>query len=494
MKIFVAGIATETNTFAPLPTGLEDFLVQRGRDLAAGRIGHPGLDLSQLWGPQASARGDQLIFSLNAWAQPSGMTLRSAYESLRDEILRDLKEALPVDIVLLLLHGAMVANGYDDCEADLMRRAREIIGPEAVLGVEFDLHCHLSETKLAPADVVVTYKEYPHVDVRDRARELFDLAVATRNGQIRPTMALFDCRMIGLYPTSREPLREFVEAMTHAEREEGVLSISFAHGFQFADMPHVGAKMLVVTDDDVPRAQRIARELGQRVYALRHEIGFDALTLPMEQALQEAMRNERFPVVVADQSDNIGAGAPGDATFALRWLLGKDATDVAMAIFYDPEVVRIAKKAGVGAKLAVRLGGKLGPTSGIPVDMDVTVLAVRENYMHQRPQRSGVPLLFAAGDVAALRCGSIDIVVSSLRCQCYCPSIFSDLGIDPRRKRLLIPKSMQHFQRGFSPIAAGVIYMVAPGAVPPDPKHIRYRRLDTTRLYPWNDDPFASGR
>jgi microcystin degradation protein MlrC len=117
------------------------------------------------------------------------------------------------------------------------------------------------------------------------------------------------------------------------------------------------------------------------------------------------------------------------------------------------------------------------------------VLTLRESWMHKLPQLTGKPVLFPLGDVAALRCGGIDVVVSSVRCQCYCPSIFSELGIEPGCKRLLVVKSAQHFYSTFSPIAAEVIYMAAPGAVPTDPRLNRYRRLDTSNLYPWVAEP-----
>lgn len=489
MRIFAAGLATETNTFCPVPTALEDFSVQRGEGVIMGQAPHAGLDLYELWGERVEAAGGVFIPSLNAWAQPSGVTVKSTYESLRDEILADLRAAAPVDVVLLTLHGAMVAQGYDDCEQDVIRRVREIVGTQAVIGVELDLHCHLSESKIAGADIVVTYKEYPHVDISDRAAELLDLAVQTRLGHVRPTMALFDCRMIGMYPTSREPLRGFVDSMREAERNKRALSISFGHGFQFADLPNVGAKMLVVTDDDQAGAAQLAQEFGVRIYQLRREIGFDSISLPMDQALSRALSSNNTPVVVADQSDNTGGGAPGDATYALRWLLGHQAVGVGIAIFYDPEVVRIARKAGVGATLSLRVGGKMGCLSGDPVDIQGTVLSTLDNCTHVLPQRSGKPWSFSVGNVVALRCGGIDIVVGSERCQCFSPSIFSDLGIDPMAKRILVPKSYQHFHDAFAPIAGEVIYMAAPGAVPPDPRQISYRRLDTSRLYPWVKDP-----
>jgi microcystin degradation protein MlrC len=251
----------------------------------------------------------------------------------------------------------------------------------------------------------------------------------------------------------------------------------------------MGAKVLVVTDNDRALAAQVAQEFGLRVHGLRREIGFECLSLPMEEALSRALMSNRIPVVVADQSDNTGTGAPGDATYVLRWLLDHQAQGVAIALLYDPEVVKIAKKAGKDAKLTVRVGGKTGPYSGDPVDIEVTVLSTLDNYMHALPQQTDGTALFAMADVVALRCGGIDIIVSSKRCQCFGPAIFSDLGIDPKSKRLLIPKSYQHFYGAFAPIAGEVIYMAAPGAVAPDPRQISYRRLDTSRLYPWVDDP-----
>lgn len=488
MRIFAGGIATETNTFCPTLTTLKDFAVLRVESEAEGAAGLASFDLPNIWGALAKARGDTFVFSLMAWAQPSGPTVRSAYETLRDELLGDLRAAGAVDVVLLMLHGAMIAEGHEDCEEDIIRHVRAIVGPTTVIGVELDLHCHLSASMIAPADIVITYKEYPHVDINARAQELYDLAIRTKLGEVRPTMALFECGMIGLYPTSRQPMRGFVDAMIDAERRQGVLSISFGHGFQFADVPHAGAKLLVVTDGDRVLAEQVAQELGHRVYELRREIGFDSISLPMNEALSSALVSERTPVVVADQSDNIGGGAPGDATFALRWLLEHHAGGVAMAIFHDPQVVEIAKKAGTGATISVKLGGKIGPHSGDPVDMKALVLSMAEHYAHALPQQSGAPILFPIGDVVALRCEGIDIIVSSERCQCLSPSIFNDLGVEPASKRLLIVKSAQHFYAGFASIAGDIIYMAGPGAVVPDPRMIPYRRLDTSTLYPWTDE------
>src|SRR5262245_49784520 len=195
MKIFVASVATETNTFSPMPTGLADFDVTRATDNTPAMAGEMGEFevLRQL----ILADGHEFIFSLACFAQPAGITVRSAYETLRDEALADLNAALPVDIVFLPLHGAMVADGYDDCEGDLITRVRQLVGPEVVIGVELDLHCHLTQQMVDQSDLIVIYKEYPHIDPGLRAKELYQLAIATKAGRIKPTMAFFDCKMIG---------------------------------------------------------------------------------------------------------------------------------------------------------------------------------------------------------------------------------------------------------------------------------------------------------
>jgi len=490
MRIFAGGISTETNTFAAEPTGLEDFIVQRGPDLSDGLPPNPSLNLIQSWRKLAVSRGDEFIFSLMAWAEPSGTTIAAAYELLRDELLHDLKDAGPLDIVLLNLHGAMVATGYDDCEEDVIKCVRRIVGSDVIIGVELDLHCNVTAATIRDADIVISYKEYPHTDVIDRAAELFELAVRSKEGAIRPTTAIFDCRMVGMYPTTREPLRGFIDDLLRLETErKEILSLSFCHGFQFADVAQGGAKIIAITDNDMRLAKQLAGELGHRLHELRSVIGFDAVSLPMEEALSRALQVESSPVVVADQSDNTGGGAPGDSTFALRWLIDHNVKHAAIAVLYDPEVVRIAKKAGVGSQLRVRLGGKLSALSGDPIDLDCMVGSVRSGFLNEFPQETGLPLLYPLGDIVLLRADGIDIVVSSQRGQCFSPTVFTELGVDISSKKLLVVKSYQHFHGAFSSIASEIIYMAAQGAVPPDPRLLDFNKLSTRNLFPWSKNP-----
>ena len=171
-----------------------------------------------------------------AAAQPSGTTTRAAYETLRDELLADLRGALPVDMVVLGLHGAMVADGYDDCEGDLLARVRAIVGPKTVVGAELDPHNHLTPAMLANADLLISFKEYPHTDILERAlRAGRSVRGAGRRRASSPVGAAVDCEMLVTMHTSRDPARAFVDRIQALEGKDGILSISVSHGFAWGD-------------------------------------------------------------------------------------------------------------------------------------------------------------------------------------------------------------------------------------------------------------------
>ncbi|MBS0341400.1 MAG: M81 family metallopeptidase, partial [Proteobacteria bacterium] len=211
MRIFSASLATETNTFGPMPTGLASFR-ERGYFPAGQHPDNLTLFSGPLWAARVRGKdqkGWTLIEGMVAAAQPSGITTRQAYETLREELLADLKAALPVDVVLLGLHGAMVADGYDDCEGDLLQRVRAIAGPDTIIGAELDPHCHVTPEMVDNANLLITFKEYPHTDVLERGLELVDLCVAAAQKKIRPVAAVVDTGIIVTVHTSRDPARSF---------------------------------------------------------------------------------------------------------------------------------------------------------------------------------------------------------------------------------------------------------------------------------------------
>ncbi|HVT34470.1 MAG TPA: M81 family metallopeptidase, partial [Nevskiaceae bacterium] len=379
MKIFATTFATETNTFAVVPTGRVDFEAYGvfrgdGSVKAANEMGAFHAELHRL----AARDGHTVVESLVAFAQPSGYTLRAVYEEYRDQILEDLKAAMPVDAVQLILHGAMVAHGYDDCEGDLISRVRKIVGPKVPIGVELDLHCHFTELMRSSADIIICYKEYPHTDGRERLHEVYHLTMQQAAGRIRPVTAMVDTRMVGLWHTTSEPMVSFVKRMQSFEGKDGILSVSLGHGFPWGDTPDTGARLWVVADGDMARAQALAQQLAREFWDMRNESYTPPV--PLKDAVARALAARRGPVVLADVGDNAGGGSMSDSTYILRALLDAGARDVALGCYWDLGAVALCRSAGIGATLDLRIGGKCGPLSGQPVDLRVTVRAIVENH------------------------------------------------------------------------------------------------------------------
>ncbi|MDQ6640462.1 MAG: M81 family metallopeptidase [Pseudomonadota bacterium] len=475
MRVFTGALATETNTFAPMPTGLAAFR-DRGH-YAAGK--HPeamSFFAAPLWAARqrGKALGWDVVEGMVAAAQPSGTTTRVAYEALRDELLGDLRAALPVDMVVLGLHGAMVADGYDDCEGDLLTRVRELVGPAVVVGAELDPHNHLTPAMLGHADLLIAFKEYPHTDVLERAWELVDLCAAQVEGRVEPVAAAVDCEMVVTMHTSRQPARGFVDRIQSLEGKDGILSISISHGFAWGDTEHMGTQVLVYADGDGRKAQALARRLADELIAIREQLGVRHPGI--DEALDEAQAFDGGPVVLSDGADNPGGGASGDSTFILRRLIERGIGNACIGPLWDPVAARIAFEAGAGATLALRIGGKIGPLSGDPVDAVCTVKAVHADM--KMTGLAGTPM--AMGDSALVEIGGtggIEIVLISLRNQAMGTDLFSQLGCDLAAKKIIVVKSSQHFYASFSKVAKHVIYVGAPGVVTIDLNTLPYQKV-----------------
>lgn len=483
MKCFIAALGTETNTFSPLPTGQQNFaetLYHRhnGSHLSDHYFAQP----LRIWREQAQAADIDIVESLCTFAQPGGLTRQSVWETLRDAVLDDLKAAGPVEMVLLQLHGAMAADQCDNCETELVLAVRDIVGPQVVIGVELDLHCHLEPALIEAASVVILYKEYPHTDVNERAMELFSLCHKAALGQIKPVMVLRDCRMLGVWRTSDKPVRELVDWMTEQEQQSDVLSLSFGHGFPWANVPQVGACALVITDNQPGKARELVGSLAERILNLREIYHPDLLTI--EDCLAKLLVLPGL-TVVADIADNAGGGAANDSTWLLSAMLTDPMAGVLFGNLWDPQAVRICLEAGVGAELPLRMGGKAGPLSGQPVDLQVKVLSIVEQ----------ASVTFGAGkqgmgDAVLLSAGDMHIVINSIRTQTFHPDAYTQFGIALSDYRVVVVKSAQHFYAGFAPVADRVLYVSAPGTVSPQFEHMSLPK-SLRPLWPQVADPFA---
>ncbi|MBV2143645.1 M81 family metallopeptidase [Falsochrobactrum sp. TDYN1] len=490
MRIFTASLATETNTFSPVPTDMDSFKAA----FYAGPGQHPDTptlcsSVVPILRRRGKTEGFTVIEGISCWAEPAGLIQRQAYETLRDTILDDLRAALPVDGVVLGLHGAMVAQGYDDPEGDLLSRVREIVGPDVLIAAEFDPHSHLTAKRLANLDIMASFLEFPHTDFEERGEHVVELALRTLRGEIKPVISTFDCRMITIYPTNREPMRSFVDRLAAMQGKNGILSISVIHGFMAGDAPEMGSRIVVVSDNDKAKGDRLAQELGHELYRMRKLTAmpmFDTET-GLDHVLAVRESNPSRPVVISDIWDNPGGGVAGDATYILRRMLEREMDNFAVATIWDPVAVSFCHAAGEGAELEIRIGGKSSWQGGEPLDMRITIHKVMDAGW-QSFRNSRVNL----GRVAVIRpIGTqIDIILITSRSQTYEPDIFSNLGIDFTSKDVLLVKSTNHFQAGFQPIASEIVYIAAPTSYPTNPAVTPYRKA-SLELWPRVADPLG---
>jgi microcystin degradation protein MlrC len=481
MRVFLAALVHETNSFSPLPTTLRSFvengLLHRPGDTATAQRARA----TEAYGDALTVffeEGDDVVAGMCAWAMPSGVVARQAYESLRDELLQELRAAGPVDAVLLFLHGAMLADGYPDCEGDILRRVREIVGAAVPVGALLDLHGNVGAGMLDSGAILVACKEYPHTDYLPRARELRALLAAASSGGVMPEMHLQRIPMIAPLGTTESPMRDFVARMRASEGRGGILSVSAMHGFAWADTPDMGACILVAHrgQDAQARAdaKALAHTLAAELFAIR-ESGVKN-RLPLDEAIDAALaaRGAHGPVVLADSSDNPGGGSACDSTFVLRALLDRRVENAAVGMIWDPQAALIAADAGVGARLPLRIGGKIGPLSGDPLDVRAEVIAVRHDLGQVGVGGQGAEPM---GLSVSLRVDGLEIVVNSIRQQTFSTNPFTDLGIDLASKALVVVKSSQHFRTAFDPIASATVYCNAPGSLNLDLTTLPYERI-----------------
>lgn len=488
-RFFVASVATETNTFSPVYTDLDSFRASFYYPPGE-HPGHPSLCSGPHIGLRELAEREpiEVIEGTATWADPSGMVQQATHERLRDTVLAELDACMPVDAVLLGLHGAMVAQQCDDCEGELIEMVRKRIGPGVFLGVSFDPHSHLTARRTKHADIVVAFKEFPHVDCTDRGRELAALALRTVRGDIKPVIAVHDCRMIDTMPTTQEPMRSFVDRLRQIEREDGkVLDISVIHGFKAANVADLGAKIVVVAHDDIAYARQLAAKLGKELFALRGQTGINFLT--PEKALRAAAEADGGPVVLADVHDNPGGGTTGDDTRFLRMLVERGERGAALAPLWDPQAVRMCFAAGEGARIALRIGAKHGPGFGEPLDALVHVKKLDE-CATQTFAGFGVRM----GRTAMVAIGEVEVVLTTGRAQAFGTDLFSNMGINPAERRILVVKSTNHFRASFAKLTDRIYYCDTgtDAACPRSLHDPRYSKLKR-KLWPLHEDPHGDG-
>lgn len=487
MKFFLAGIVHEANLFSPIPTTLESFKWQWWDPQDGPKPDHVDALAYSFALDEFKARGHSVAQSLFCSAQASGAVTASDWSTLKNRVLADLKNAGSVDAVFLFLHGAEVVDGLHDAEADIIEAVRAVVGPLTPIGVMLDLHTNMSNAKLDTGAYFVGCKEYPHVDYAARTRELVTLLERAAKGEIKPASTCAKINMTGVFPTTTAQMQAFL-SQVQAHETGSILSISPLHGFFGAPGDQLGASVLVISDGDTARAARVAEALAQDfAVAVRGASGHVvALADVAAEISRWTAQSAGKPLVIADGADNPGGGAAGDSTFLLKALIETGASNAALGMVWDPMAVEIAHSVGEGARLDMRIGGKTSPFSGDPVDAAAVVTALRTDASQSLfgVGAKGQPL----GRSACLRLESgLDVVVNSVRQQVFSPHCFTEHGINPAEKSIIVVKSSQHFEAGFAGLAGKIIRCDSPGSVAADYSVLPYTSL-LRPIYPVDRD------
>ena len=481
MRIATGGICHETSTLVATATTMRDFEngfgLFRGPEVLKRFRGTNTCTGGFIDG--AVAHGFELIPLLWTSAYPGGLIRRDDYELLKGEFLDRLRKADAEETVagaLLDLHGAMVIEGIDDGDGDMIEAVRSVLGPGRPIVVTQDLHANHTCRRVAAADAIVGFDTYPHVDMAERGREAADILVRTVRGEVHPIMAL---KQLPLFwgtrcqVTAHPPMDEVLRRVHDLERRPGILSVTVATGFPWADVPEVGASVIVVADRDGGLARTAADDLGDWIWENRER--WYSPCLSVREALTQGEKIGRYPIILADHADNTGGGAPGDATEVLRTFLDLGLRDALLLYLVDPEVALQAHQAGVGRRISVRLGGKSHPLQGQPVEIEAEVVAVTDGaFAYDGPMYAG--LTGNMGRSAWLRKDGGSVVVVTAREQPLDTAFARTLGIDCQKMRYLGLKSAAHFRSGFEAIAGSIFNVDTQAIHTHDFTKLTYRR------------------
>ncbi len=489
MRIAIGGIEHESSSFTPVETGLHEFLAEThffDADTLRLRSGEANtvVDgfISGLHG-----RGVEIVPLISANAASGGQPTMDAFRQITARLLAPLRAALPVDGVLLSLHGSFSAQGLDDADGAILAQVRQLVGPECPVICVLDPHCNIGEQMVQHATALIIEDTYPHVDMADRGREAADLLVRTIRGEIRPTMAWRAIPMFWAAPkmiTAQAPMSLAMDQVFAIERLPGVLTASISLGFQWADVPCAGASTIAITDGDAAGARTHAEWLARWIWERRDLWQQSALSPAEALARGEALR--RYPIILADQADNTGGGAPGDSTEILRLFIDRGLRDAAVLYVVDPDAALSAAGAGVGATVDLRIGGRSHPLSGPAVEMRARVRGVSDGrFVYDGPMWAGRH--GDLGPTAWIEQDGVHVVVISLREQPVDLALTRSLGLDCRNLRYLAVKSTGHFRSGFGAFGGSIFNVDASGVLSHDLTRLQYARLGR-KVYPLDAD------
>ena len=478
MKILIAGLMHESNTFAATPADRKRF--EQG-SLAFGQ------DVIPIWRDAhhefggfiegASRFGFDMLPSVMAWATPSGPVDDAVLDEVVDRIVADARSGL-IDGVLLALHGAMVTLKYPSADTEVLRRVREAIGVKVPLVLSLDFHANCDPRQVEYANAIVGYQTYPHIDQRQRGLLAAELLTRTIRGEIRPVTHIAKRPMIANIlgqATDREPMKGLMAAARGIERRTGILSASVMGGFYYADAPPMGPSVIAVADGDRELARSVAEELADRMWEVRKDL-YVACVSPAV-AVKQAIQAKEGPVVLVDLGDNIGGGSAGDGTVILDEIIKQHAAD-AVVVLFAPSAVKECQRLGIGSRFSGKVGGMVDRMHGVPVEVSGIVTGLFDGTWIETEARHGGRRQNDQGPTAVLKLdGGTTLVFDSLQTPPFSLGQITSLGIDPKAAKMLVVKAAVAYKAAYAPIAASIIEVDTPGVTAVNPSHFTYRNI-----------------
>ncbi len=480
MKILTAEIYHETNTFSCRKTDVQAFK-DRLFLFAAEAIAERGKANTELAGflQAGSNHGWQIDHVLSASAGPGGKVTRAAFESLSDPLVAAVKNNR-YDGILLGLHGAMVTDFCEDGEGELLHRLRALLGLDIPIAITLDLHANVSQQMCSLADIIVSYKTYPHIDMREAGLHAGEILQRTLARKIKPRTIRVGLPMLEEVNGGRTDIGPMIDRFATArayEAQDNVFAVSINAGFASADITEVGPTVLVTGQGNFDAHTVFAETIAEDIWVRRDEVLNDYLSVEAAATIATAFDSGEGPLIIADYADNPGAGGYGDSTNLLQALLNAGVTNACFGPMVDPEVVKQLHAGKIGDAFQITLGGKTDTNfGGEPLTLDAKLVSTSNGqYIGDGPMAGGLHGTF--GPSAVVRVADIDILVVTISSQILDLQQFKAFGIDPESKRVIALKSMQHFRAAFGPIAAKIVVCDSGALCTPRYDHLPYRNV-----------------
>ncbi|MBL8231599.1 MAG: M81 family metallopeptidase [Bryobacterales bacterium] len=487
MKIAIASILQESNTFSPVMTRYGDFspvFGEAARERHQGKLTEMGGFLDVL----ASKKGVTIAPVCAAWAITANRLVRADFERLLEEFRTHLTLHADAGGLLLAMHGAQTAEGADDVEGRVLEVARGVLGDEKPIVLTLDLHANITAAMIRHATAIVGYHTYPHVDMFETGRKAARLLLRTLKGKCRPVMRSVKLPLIVNAENSGSESGPFAKLMRLAESAEAkgkAEAVSLFPVQPWMDIEEMGCAVVVVTDDDAAGAKKQARGLAAKWWKSKKQ--FEPELFQPQDAIGKALAMEGGPVVLAESSDSTGSGSPGDSTGVLRHLLKADLPGPAAIFLVDPGAVEKAIAAGVGNRVTMAIGGCFDKGNSKPVKVDGHVRLISDGRWTARARGYNTGIETCMGPTVVLEVGQVKILIASRSAMTVDPELFRSHGIEPLYCKIVVVKSPLGFRACYEPLAKAIFLVDTPGVSTANLKTLPWKRISRP-IYPLDPD------